>query len=261
MLGSFTARLEWLERVARDPDCRGLPLRVACLLTTRYINSKSGRAWPAVTTLAKLLTANRRSVQRALDTLIEAGHLRRERSTGRSNSYWMKHRGSGLRTAPAEAEGRSTDRRGGGLHAARGAVPTPPYPGSNPGKERGEPTPAASHRPVQPAGNQTKSNQTKRSNTPLPQDWQPGPAEFNIADSYAGWDPERATTEFGQFIAWQRARAGRSHDWLATWELWCRKGKSFDDNDDKKATSFRGSRGALRGLQAWVARQEKKLDS
>ena len=271
MLASYSTRLEWLERVARDPECRGLPCAVAVLLAAKYINSKSGRAWPAVATLATALKANRRSVQHALDRLVEAGYLRREHAHGRTNSYWMKPpRGGGLHAAPNDAEERSTRRRGAGPTPPGGRCLRRPNPGSNPGMERGEypraPAPQAS---LQRTGDQSSSKSNKSTNssaaTPLPENWPPGPAEFKIAENCAGWDAERANSEFGKFIAYQKSRGRRSADWLATWELWCRNGKSFDAKSlDASPTSFRGSRGALRGLQRWVAdpeRRDKKLDS
>jgi Helix-turn-helix domain len=118
--GSFTTRFSWLDGVSRDPRMRGLPLAIAIQFAANYFNSNTGAAWPAQKTLARRLGADRRSIQRALNTLIEAGWLRRERVSGgrKSNRYWMQMGG-------ADAGGADAPRNG-GVNAAKGAVSTPP---------------------------------------------------------------------------------------------------------------------------------------
>ena len=232
MLGSFSRRLEWLERVARDPACRGLPTAVAVQLAARYFNSKTGRAWPKVATLASALTANRRSVQRALDVLVEAGHLERELGggAGRTNSYWMRKK-SGVGAAPVAAEERR--RR-------------PEKAASAPGKGRRQ------RRPNK--GNTSGSNAGKaaRQAPLLPDNWEAGAPEFASAQRLAGWDPERAREEFEHFCAHHRTKGTRSRDWPASWEIWARNGAKFD----QRAAPRGSSRVALRGLERWVARQD-----
>jgi hypothetical protein len=224
MLGSFTKRLDWLDRVARDPDCRGLPTSCAVLLAARYFNSTTGRAWPAIATLAEALTADRRSVQRALDVLVETGHLARESRVGRTNSYWMGQRGA------APAPGRRP-RRGGAA--------------STPQKERRPRRPTSGNEPGEYSGKGAAPPATL-----LPQDWKQGAAELVTAQRLVGWDPERAKSEFEHFCSHHRAKGTRSADWAASWEVWCRNGAKFDQR------SRRGSsRSALRGLERWLARQ------
>jgi hypothetical protein len=90
--GSIRGRLAWLERLATDERARGLPLSCAVLLATRYINAKTGKAWPSVARLAREVKATRFNTVRALDRLVEAGYLRRERTVGRghTNRYSLR---------------------------------------------------------------------------------------------------------------------------------------------------------------------------
>ncbi len=127
MRATLMRRLGWLEQISRHPAMRGLRTAVAVQLASRYINSKSGRAWPAHATLAKTLGANRRNIQRAVDALVDAGHLDREPGGGgrQTNTYRMRLR-SGAQTAPvAERGGAEVPERWrmgterGGVHATR----------------------------------------------------------------------------------------------------------------------------------------------
>jgi hypothetical protein len=130
--GSIKTRLRWLDAVARDPDMRGLPTAIAVQLAINYFNSTTGLAWPAHSTLAKRLGANPRSIQRALDALVEAGWLKRAVG-GRqeSNRYWMigvGHHGAetdGVQTDGSDARrGRRTRPEGDGPDAVRSSEGT-----------------------------------------------------------------------------------------------------------------------------------------
>lgn len=277
--GTFSQRLEWLDQVSRDADMRGLPTSIAIQLASRYINSTTGRAWPGQTLLATTLCANRRSVQRALDALVAAGHLSREPGGGRqSNTYRMRFRG-GVETAPTQEtrggadvpNGRSTSTERGGLYAARirgrnsgnnaGKAQTREDPVFSSGS-RDEPTspqPSAGQATECEAPHPSERNSayTASSNKPpprrpslLPKGWVLGPAEFELAQRCAGWDPETAEEEFEHFCAHHKAKGTQSQDWLASWEVWCRNGYKLNQR------SARGSpRVVVRGLQRWLARQ------
>jgi Helix-turn-helix domain len=242
MRGSFSRRLEWLERVALDPTCRGLPSVVAMLLAARYINSETGRAWPAQETLAKALDANRRSIQRALDALVKAGHLIRQRGGTRrqGNTYEMRLKDG------AGAAGRAVA----GLDAASIAASTPssrrsthrPNTGTEYGDERGEERAREG-----PTGEAVQKGRA----TLLPAKWEAGPAEFDTAQRLAGWDSERTQSEFGHFSAHHRAKGTSSRDWLASWEIWCRNGPKFEQRSKRGS-----SRTAIQGLQEWLVEQD-----
>ena len=89
MRATVVTKLKWLEAIAGDRSMPRLALAVAILIATRYLNNKTGRAWPGVDRLAQELRATRRNCQHALDRLVAAGWLLRERGGGRklSNVY------------------------------------------------------------------------------------------------------------------------------------------------------------------------------
>ncbi len=271
--GTFSERLEWLDQVSRDPDMRGLPTAVAVQLASRYINSTTGRAWPGHTLLATTLCANRRSIQRAIDALVDAGHLGRELGgTGRrSNRYRMRFR-SGVETASHETrsgvdvpEGRSASTERGGLRTAliRGR-----NSGTNAGKARTcEDTFFSSGSGNEPASPQRSTDHAAQSDEPnsscpasdkrprransLPGQWCIGAAELDAAQRCAGWNPERAKAEFDHFCSHHKAKGTQARDWQAAWEVWCRNGYKFDQRPGPRGIP----RLVVHGLQRWVARQ------
>lgn len=76
------ARLDWLRAIAADPDMHGPPLAVAVELT-RFINTDSGTARPAVATIAAGLRLTTRTVQKATRRLEAAGLLNVDHPSGR----------------------------------------------------------------------------------------------------------------------------------------------------------------------------------
>src|SRR5438132_12037544 len=91
---SFIIRkLEWMEAVAADIH-EWLPLAVAVKLAARYFNNQSETAWPGIDRLAEELGTHRRNIQRAMDVLVDAGWLERERERrggrNKSNTYRLK---------------------------------------------------------------------------------------------------------------------------------------------------------------------------
>jgi len=79
-MNDFVRRKEqWLRAIAADTRLlEWAPLAVAVALGS-YLNNTSEEAWPGIERLAQDLNADRRSCQRALDRLVEAGWLRRTR--------------------------------------------------------------------------------------------------------------------------------------------------------------------------------------
>jgi len=263
VLGSFSKRMEWLERVSRDPDCRGMPLAVAVQFAARYFNATTGRAWPALATLAKTLTVGRRSVQRALDVLVETGHLKREvggGGSGHTNSYWMRQ-GSvddagvddadkgDVGDADSDKKGRHGRHKRASREAQKGRHPRRPTQGI-PREDPGSGTHAG---PDTLRSRKQGSAPAAPAATVLPVDWELGATEFTAAQRIAGWDPERAKSEFGHFCAHQKTKGTKSRDWAASWEIWCRNGAKFDQRSQHPHGS---ARTAIRGLQDWLTEQQ-----
>jgi hypothetical protein len=78
----------WQRQVLADGRLSPLAIRVVMGLCI-YINRKSRDAWPSQGTLAKMVHASRRGVQKVLDQLSDCGHLNISvnRGRGRSNRY------------------------------------------------------------------------------------------------------------------------------------------------------------------------------
>ena len=75
------AKFAFLEAVACDPSLSLLDQRVSVLLICKYLNGKTGQAWPSAETLAEDLSTNERSVRRSLKRL--------------SGKWWTKRTGGG----------------------------------------------------------------------------------------------------------------------------------------------------------------------
>ncbi len=272
--GAFSQRLEWLDQVSRDPDMRGLPTSIAVQLASRYVNSTTGRAWPGHALLATTLCANRRSIQRAIDALVDAGYLGRELGgTGRrSNTYRLRFR-SGVETAHEETRGGADAPAGRSASTERGGLRTALIRGKNSGNNSGKARDHEDHvfssgSRIEPTLPQRSTGHAAQSDEPnsshpasntkppprraslLPQGWVLGAPEFELAQRCTSWDAERPKIEFDHFCAHHKAKGTRSSDWLASWEVWCRNGSKFDQRPT------RGSpRMVVHGLQRWVARQ------
>lgn len=67
--------------VIADPTLTGTELRVYCCLAT-YANAKTGAAWPAQATLARVLGLSRQTVNKAAKTLALRGLVRKHRRRG-----------------------------------------------------------------------------------------------------------------------------------------------------------------------------------
>jgi hypothetical protein len=99
---SAQAKLQWLQIVALDQNVASA-MRVAVLIATRYLNGRSGEAWPSLETLAKNLGVDRKTVTRAVAHLVAREYLAKESGGGRrrSNTYRLLFlRENGAATVP-----------------------------------------------------------------------------------------------------------------------------------------------------------------
>jgi biotin operon repressor len=79
----------WLKQVNRDHDLAPNAFRVGFEIS-QLINNATNTAWPSQTYLAEVLGLSRRSVQNAIEQLVERNHLQLVSSgkgRGRSNHY------------------------------------------------------------------------------------------------------------------------------------------------------------------------------
>jgi Helix-turn-helix domain len=244
-------KFTWLEAVAGDRLARGLPLAVAVVLAVKFFNSETHNAWPSLATLATAVDTDRRSVQRAIQSLVASGWLLRARRRRRSNMYRIAFRaswgGPGAARAMHRLKGGPEASLGGGPDAARIWESNPrdnPREGAN--------APAPSDPPVFSSGRAGADTARKRRSSPLPEDWILGEREIDAAQRVTDWGLERVQAQFDRFLDWHRARQPSSYDWLAAWTNWCRRGQTFRFGPSDDRTGFRGS---VRGLARWRSLQ------
>lgn len=81
------ARLLWLTAYLESEDARLGPARVAAVIA-RYMNARSGHAWPAMATIAADLALCERSVRGYVRHLEDTGWVGTSRSRGRSSNRY-----------------------------------------------------------------------------------------------------------------------------------------------------------------------------
>ncbi|MEH2573479.1 helix-turn-helix domain-containing protein [Bradyrhizobium sp. AZCC 1708] len=262
MSGNFTERkMLWLEAVASDHDIQRVALAVAVRLATRYFNSQTGQAWPGVERLAKELHADRRSIQRAIASLIEKEWLsKREGGRGRGDSNHYSMNMGGAHAALNETQKGGMRDRKGGVHDRKRAACAPPEPVIEPGNE-----PVSVHTQKKtgsssrPAGRRDQStpSSSKRSQT-CPEKWVFGPAEAKIAlASPAKWEKVRAREEFEKFKDYYLAKGSRWADWSVVWERWCQNGANHPRRN-KIADAVAGGRDFFERQEALQAHQHNE---
>jgi hypothetical protein len=230
-----------------------------------------------VATLAAKLGVDRRSVQRSLKRLVDAGLLDNlGKIKGRkSNSYVQS--GSGV-TGDISAA-RATRRLGSGSGVTGGGGSGVTQIRRNRTREGTRESPRlrrdalseplgfdtcltqakqafsrkTSPRPRQgnalsgkknaSAGNSSTKNQALE----FPGDWSFGNDELAAAKQIAGWDLVRVEQEFESFRDWHQQRAKHSHDWPAAWRSWCRRGVEFEAT--KSSRPLTGLASAIAGLK------------
>ena len=81
-------RLDWIDAVSLDRRVPAEAFRLAHVLQSRFINDKTGEAWPAQETLAALLAIGGRQVRYHIEKLIVLGWLEKRRGgKGQPNRY------------------------------------------------------------------------------------------------------------------------------------------------------------------------------
>ena len=106
------SKLGWLEQVSFDPDLSHFAVRVATVLAVRWLNQKTGEAWPAQETLAQATGATADGVRKAVLQLEAGGHMTIKRGAGRGQS-------SRYRPVIKPAKSRVNPRRPSGLSAPK----------------------------------------------------------------------------------------------------------------------------------------------
>jgi hypothetical protein len=277
MLNDYASKNDWLKAVAADDTLGRLALRAAITLAV-YFNNSSGRAWPSIARLATELKADRRNLQRALDTLVRAGLIDRKRGgrgRGNSNSYWRAKGGKTDR--PKDETVRAVN------STLKGRSGLPPNKTKNLRIEEapyGAVAAAASSRSLNAASQKanhrsTSDLQERRSSQrpynkdkqadrnarnrgePFPEHWVLGNNELKDAAQIAQWGYERAELEFEKFREWHDEHETRRQKWNYAWRNWCRKGAEIDQRSPSKQQSRTGLSSAIEGAREWLDLQKR----
>jgi hypothetical protein len=183
-------------------------------------------AYPSLETIGRLAGGiNRRTVQRAIDSLVESGELTEVRREGVTNLYRItiacpddcdgtsqhrKKKGGGVQTTRRQfvREGVTSDTQGDGVQTAGGAVSRPPESLNNPIKNR-------------------------KVNLLLPQDWEPSEDLLKMFKTKWPSIDEKYHTE--QFKLYWWGNGGMKKDWELTYQSWMnREQKRHDDIAKRK---------------------------
>jgi len=81
-------KLDWLDKVARDPDITDFTFRAAYVLVSTFLNRQTRTAFPTQETIASLINGKEEGVRAAFRRLAKAGHLRRERRGKRRSTIY-----------------------------------------------------------------------------------------------------------------------------------------------------------------------------
>jgi Helix-turn-helix domain len=270
-------KLVWLQGVATDPAMRGLPCAVAVLLALRYFHPATGQAWPSQARLARELSCKRQNLGLAIDRLVEAGWLgKHSGGRGSSNRYWLNIPADKATSSPAGGAALLA-----GLGSPAGGATSCPAGGArlkgiNQGRESrvvADPTRApcfsileketkedkpANSKPATLGNSKPATLEKKPAILKFPDAWSAlSVAELDIAWKLAEWDAERANREFQKFRTYNRTK--HSPNWSDTWELWCQRGREYDQKDLKQSAST-GVRAAALGMKRWLDEQKQRTE-
>lgn len=172
-------------------------------------------AWPSIQTLAKMVNASERSVQRDIQELVELGELKVELQNAptnrqyKSNLYWVTLPGvTESASGVTESESGVTDLASG---VTAGGVQTL---------------------------NRTITKPLREPSYRLPEDWQPREEDISVmAEHFPDIDLKLETHAFRDYWKSVPGVKGKKSDWDATWRNWIRntykrtKGKAKPKTD------------------------------
>lgn len=167
-----------------------------------------GHCWPSMATLSRKCSKSDRTIQGAIKSLVEAGHLTRREVPGKGCNYTVHPR-----------------------NECTPATSAPPKPATN--------TPeAASDKPSK--NHQKKQTQPARA---MPDDWQP--REFGKGtksrDVVAGWPPGELESQVEHFKAHHRSKGSKFIDWQDAWSTWVLNSRRYGVRNGTGNLNFGGT--------------------
>jgi hypothetical protein len=164
-------------------------------------------AWPSISTLARMVNASERTVQRDIQTLVSLGELEVQTQQApvggqyKSNLYWVKLSGV-------------TESDSGVTKLTSGVTKSPSG--------------------VTTIGALTLNRtlkETKKGNGPhlLPEDWAPKTQDWDIMAEHFPWvDLKKQTHAFRDYWTSQPPSKAKKTDWDATWRNWIRRSSDYN---------------------------------
>lgn len=238
---TFTRDLfAWLNQVQGDPDITAAVF-VTAYTIGQYINRTTRKAWPSQKTLAAEARVTVRGLQKAIDKLVNRGHLAVEvyggaisRGPRPTNAYRMMLQEERKHEPPfaindeppfafddVQARTEERPRTNPRSDQARTGVRTEP-------SDRTIYEPSEGESPPKRGGNPSKKGTRRRPSTPWPEGFHLDDDLADHASQKAGWDHARARAEFERFENHHRAKGSVFADWRAAWRTWVLNGIRFD---------------------------------
>lgn len=170
------------------------------LLALADCANDEGGCWPSMATLVKKCSKGERTVQAAIKSLADAGHITRDERPGKGCFYTVHPRNN---CAPAKS--------------------APP--------QKTTKTPAKSA--DKPSRTITDKN-TKRA---LPVDWKPEPfhPDSQCFAIVASWTPKELATQIEHFSAHHRGKGNRFFDWHDVWKTWVLNSRRFAKPEHRRS--------------------------
>lgn len=232
---------------ALNVQCPNPTAKLVLIGLANHAHADGTCAWPSVETLAHYAGCNRRTAQRNLRVLADAGLIVEDSP---DHPSWQaidpRRRPTpyrlimGRQNATPDDHGAAPGDTRGGTEGGPGAAPAASWGGAGAALTVLEPKPNRPEPSVARAGARGER---------LPEGWHPTP-EPALVQRLGG--QEQAAREFERFTDYWRAQPGakgRKADWQATWRNWLRKAA----DDRPRQTGLQPSRGAIMAA-AWDAK-------
>lgn len=249
---SFTKeKLDWLDKIAANPDVGAPAFRVAYLIAG-YLNRESGLAWPGENTLAKRLGVTGRAVRRAIAELKQRGHLSvRRGGPGQTSRFQM------ITTDRTNSSGPDRTIPSGQQTAQSGRFRPPDRTNSSAKTGRILPTEhyeehIEEHIERDARGKRRRNASPKRASS-MPEIW-PTESDLEWAQTYwHGKGRSDLTSRINDIAARGRnhhaAKGTLSKDWAATWRTWAMREPEYS-KPAGQPTHATGGMSAARGIFA-----------
>lgn len=207
-------------------DCEDLQdSEMLILLAMADWSDDAGKCWPSIAQIVRKTRKGERTIQGAIKSLSDKGHLTRVETPGKGCTYHL-HPRSGCAPAKAALAQRSAE----------------------------TPAAAAPNTSVHIIPQKTSSSSGKRPKpkapamTLIPADFAPVMRPGSITHATVdGWPPGRLEDELEHFVDHHTVKATLSADWQASWRTWVKNSKKWEPRHGRDQRDYRSAaqRGGL----------------